>query len=392
MFVQRVKPEDSLADGPEQLKKCREEINQAKQQITGEVEREGARAWDTTTSWMELSRPLAKALRGEHGVPKDASNAFFKGIELYNLVGPHLNSCGQTIRLFDNASLPGDFVRAMEWWAEHRATRVDGDKAPEVDWRANSLVGGLDDRFGLLRDHPERWMIHPATYAVPARKVLRGEAGKWEESDEPAGERVMTGDVCDPAVCDEMLRRLGDWRADIYTSDLGFAVQTYFTEEEEHFNAHSAQCFLGLRILRRGGVMIVKTFTMSTLKTMALVSHLMESFHEFYIVKPATSKADNSECYWVGINYRGPHHDPYGAREIFYPRALVQAQQLLAKRQAQKITQNVLQFRRRKCRPERQRADFDAAIKRWCAQHIGVRTNELPSPSAATAPTPQPEQ
>jgi hypothetical protein len=380
MFVQRVKSEDSLADGLDQLQKCREQINQAKQQISGEIERDGARAWDTATSWMELSRPLAQALRGEHGIPRDASNAFFKGIELFNLVGPFLNSCDETIKLFDNASLPGDFVRSMQWWAEHR-----GVKNANVDWRANSLVGGLDDRFGLLRDHPERWLMRPETYPVPERNVMTSVDGKLGTKVEPAHERAMTGDVTDPAVCDEMMRRLGYWRADIYTSDLGFAVQSYFHEEEEHFEAHSAQCFLGTRILRLGGAMIVKTFTMSTLKTMGLISHLVEVFREFHIVKPATSKPDNSECYWVCLDYQG---DPYGAREIFYSRALVQAQQRLAKRQAQKITQNILQFRRRKCRP--QRPDFAVAIKRWCVQHIGAGT---PPPSAsAAAPTLQAAQ
>ena len=392
MFVQKVTAEtadmrrpSSLADSTNLIMQCRAQINQAKSQITAEIERNGAKAWDTATSWMELSRPLARELRGHHGIPPDASNAFFKCIELFNLVGPFLRGCGPEIRMFDNASLPGDFIRAAQWWTSRGSPQT-------VDWRANSLVGGLDDRFGLLRDHPERWMIHPATFTTPDRTVtdyiqrgvtrnhIRQDGGEVTIVDRViTGEsRAMTGDVTDTAVCDEMMRRLGDWRADIYTSDLGFAVASYFHEEEEHFQAHSAQCYLGMRMLRPGGVMIVKTFTMSTVRTAALVSHLVDMFAEFNIVKPATSKPDNSECYWVFLGYRGS--DAHGTREIYFPSALVRAQQLLARRQAQKITQNVLAFRVRK------RYNFSVEIKQWCARHIDVRSGGLEDEASASEP------
>lgn len=348
MFTKRILPGDSLESGAKHLEQCRREINHAKQIVASEIARDGQQAWDAATSWLELSKSLARELRGKHGIPQDASNAFFKWIELANVIGPYLRSCGPVIKMFDNACLPGDFIRAMQWWAEHR------HGAPvEVDWRANSLVGGLDDRFGLLRDNPDRWMM-----------------GGDDEEDKEKEEKGMTGDVTVPYVQDAILHRLGDWRADIYTSDLGFAVKSHFHEEEEHWEAHNAQVRLGLRILRLGGAMVVKTFTMSTPATLGLISHLVATFDEFYVVKPETSKPDNSECYWVCLGYRGDQ----ATVPVSYPSTLVTAAQLLARRQAQKISQNVLVFRRRRCRPERVRVNFSAVIKRWCALHIGVGT------------------
>lgn len=333
MIAQRISTEPS-ASGDQELMKCRDEINQAKELITADVNRTSLSVWDRATQWMELSRPLALTLRGQYGIPRDASNAFFKAIELFNLIGPYLRSCGN-VRLFDNACLPGDFVRAAQWWTAREGS--------SVDWRANSLEGGLDDRFGLLEQYPERWMIRPPTYDGGA----------------------MTGDVTDPGVCDEIIRRLGDWRADIYTSDLGFAVQSYFHEEEEHFQAHKAQVELGMRILRDGGCMIVKTFTMSTSETTALIGMLINSFKEFYVVKPATSKPDNSECYWVCME-KCPDTEKGMSFPHVIPRDLVKVQQSLARRQAQKIQQNVLEFRRNK----KYTGNFQEEIKRWVARHI----------------------
>lgn len=333
MFVQQIKFEPADPVALHELQKARDEINEAKRLIEAEIARVGITPWDRRTSWLELSRPLAQHLRGKWAIPRNASNAFFKGIELFNLVGPFLQEVAKRgdIKLFDNASLPGDFIRSMQWWAA-RKTRAS------VDWRANSLLGGLDDRFGLMREHPERWMM----LSVPD----------------------MNGDVTSEENCKKIVHGLGEWRADLYTSDLGFAVSSHYHEEEEHFRAHRAQCRLAMEVLRPGGAMIVKTFTMSTAATMALISELMCSFREFYVVKPATSKPDNSECYWVGLAFQAAAT----GGETITPRAVVRAQQLLAGRQAQKIKRNVELFQ------QNAELDFTPQIKRWCEQHIGADT------------------
>lgn len=402
MFTRRVnfKAEDAPRDGAEQLARCRQTINQAKQQIDNEVKRTSAKQWDYATNGMELSRHVALSLRGKYDIPRDASNAFFKCIELFNLLGPHLRASiiknGGTLRMFDNASLPGDFIRAAEWWLSHRCNKGVHGETPVstvLDWRANSLDGGLDDRFGLIRDHPERWMQLQVKGAWTAgtSAMIRHHYAAGRPKDLPANTelRKINGDVSDMTNRLDIAQHLDGekWKADIYTSDLGFAVQSYYKEEEEHLEAHFGQCYLGMDVLRLGGAMIVKTFTMSHSRTMGMICHLGEHFDEFYIVKPETSKPDNSECYWVCLGYRGQigtgvdsTHDPYVDRPVYYHKDVVAAQQQLAHRQSQKIMQNVLDYRIRS-NFHRYSKQFAALVQRWCERHIGAST---PSPSPST--------
>lgn len=320
--------------GVDKLQPGRSKVRAAKENIAHEVALHGQPTWDRQTGWMELSKPLMRAVRGNYGIPSDASNAFFKAIELFNILRPTLIKL-DTVRIFDNASLPGDFVRAMIWWAKH------------VDWRANSLVGGLDDRFRLLADHPERWMMRPD----------------------------MNGDVTVEENHIKIMNDLGAWRADIYTSDLGFATDC-FREEESHFTAHRAQCILGMKILREGGTMVVKTFTMSTPETVELMNILASCFEQFHVVKPATSKPDNSECYWICLGFKSviqPH-------KSICPQSLVDISTYLTSRQSQKITQNISQFRKRV------RPDFTSDVHRWCELHIGA---DRLGKNHVTTPNPQ---
>lgn len=416
MFTQIVTPKNQEG-GRELLQKCRQVIDQAKGMIDSEIQRTDQKLWDLATNQMELSRHVAQDLRGRHGIPKDASNAFFKAIELFNLIGPHIRDSlklnGGTLRMFDNASLPGDFIRAMNWWLEHRSGHTaekDENSGPAVlDWRANSLTGGLDDRFGLMRDHPQKWMqnVVNGIWSANTSSMVRHHCASGRPKELPANAelRPINGDVADMAnrldICQHL--EAEKWKADVYTSDLGFAVQSYYKEEEEHLEAHLGQCLLGMDVLRLGGALVVKTFTMSEVRTMGMICHMMERFDNFFIVKPETSKPDNSECYWVCLGYRGQiTHDPYGAREIRYDQGVVLAQQLLARRQAQKITQNVADYRRI-CKQggasamhgpgghfRRYHKQFAPLVQRWCARHIGANTTGADPPvSHASAAAPQ---
>jgi hypothetical protein len=269
--------------------------------------------WEYKSSWMEMSKLLIKKLRGKFNIPNDATNAFFKAVELYNF----MNMSGP-IRLFDNASLPGDFIRAAKWKFGH-----------DVDWKANSLVGGLNDRFGLLRDNPEKWMMS----------------------------KTMNGDITVAHNLDKMVIQLHNWRPNIYTSDLGFGVTDYYKEEEEHFVAHSAQVEFGLRILEPGGIFIVKTFTMFNKETLNLLNNTMRQFKEFWIVKPLSSKKDNSECYWVGKGYQPELNIPDSPK--LYTKTVLIAISVLTLNQADKIKKNITSYKQCK------KIDHRKSVNNW---------------------------
>jgi hypothetical protein len=142
---------------------------------------------------------------------------------------------------------------------------------------------------------------------------------------------------------------LGDWRADLYTSDLGFGVDDYGEQERAHQDAHEAQVRWGLALLRLGGTMIVKTFTMFEERQHRLLTWLRPRFRYLHVVKPLMSKADNAECYWVGRVYLGDVM--WAEPENPYTCAAVGVAEGMAAAQAQKITSNVQRYRAARSSP-----------------------------------------
>lgn len=239
---------------------CQEQLNAAKRRMQQTIDNKNLNTWSRVTRWYELSPFVVHAARGTNDIPMDASNAFFKAVELFHFIGLHARD-----RLFDNASLPGDFIRAARWITSNA----------NLDWRASSLVGGLDDRYHVMRDSPDRWLM----------------------------DEKMNGDVTQVDNYAIVESRLGDWRPTVYTSDLGFGPKDYYAEESEHYAAHLGQTAMGLRLLAAGGTMILKTFNMFQPESHAIVSHLCGVFAQVNIVKPGMSKRDNSECYIVAHDY-----------------------------------------------------------------------------------------
>ena len=224
----------------------------------------GQSVWDSHTHKFEFAYRVKREFKKravQLAAPVNVSNAFFKALELFRIAGMSVDD-----RLFDNASLPGDFIRAAIWrYGVH-------------DWRANSLVApdALDDRYGLVGANPTRWSMTAN----------------------------MNGDITVAENRQKIIAWLGDWRPTVYTSDLGFAIRDPMREEQEHFPAHAAQIEFGFEILAPGGTMIVKSLNIFTQANQALLARCTREFRAFRIVKPLTSKADNSECYWMGWGYR----------------------------------------------------------------------------------------
>ena len=310
----KIKPDKMESDkAKEKLAASKARWIKAKKQIDlyTQNKQDKINKWSSITSYYELSRHLKPVVQKLENIPPKISNAFLKGIEIFSLLKTHK-------RMFDNASLPGDFIRAAEYiW-------------PGIEWRANSLVGGLDDRFNLIKTYPERWMMNDQ----------------------------MNGDVTVKANLDIIAQRLDDEKfiVDLYTSDLGFMVKNYYLEEEEHFDAHQGQVELGLRILAPGGTFIVKTFTMFNKETHRLLSETASKFKQFYVIKPETSKPDNSECYWLGINKLDQFDE---MDECIYLADAVKAADILSQIQSKKIVSNLSDMLKKK----RHVYDTDAWIK-----------------------------
>jgi 23S rRNA U2552 (ribose-2'-O)-methylase RlmE/FtsJ len=102
----------------------------------------------------------------------------------------------------------------------------------------------------------------------------------------------------------------------IYTSDGGFDFSSdYNAQEDVIFPLLLAESIIGLRVLKRGGCFVLKCFDTTERPTLDLLWMLSQSFREWKIVKPYTSRAGNAERYFVGIGFVGDVDDVLGVMQ-----------------------------------------------------------------------------
>ena len=90
----------------------------------------------------------------------------------------------------------------------------------------------------------------------------------------------------------------------LYTADGGFDFSgDYNAQEDAIFPLLVAEALLGLRVLAKGGVLIIKCFDTTEQQTLDLIWLLTRAFREWRVVKPLTSRTGNSERYIVGLGF-----------------------------------------------------------------------------------------
>ena len=94
--------------------------------------------------------------------------------------------------------------------------------------------------------------------------------------------------------------------ADLYTADGGFDFTNDFDNQEENvIQLLVSEILLGLTVLKKGGILIVKLFDTVLQPTIELLYLTTRQFREWTIIKPKTSRAANSERYLVCKGYLG---------------------------------------------------------------------------------------
>ena len=91
----------------------------------------------------------------------------------------------------------------------------------------------------------------------------------------------------------------------------------YNNQELLQCPANIGQILTGLLVLKTGGCLVTKQYTIFesiTLSTMYIVGSF---FDEFYICKPATSREANSETFLVGKGFRGASIDHVYIKALF---------------------------------------------------------------------------
>ena len=208
------------------------------------------------------------------------SRSYFKMVEmlhvsgLWTVVSPHTPFISSHV-----CEGPGGFLQCIVEQAKARTVRYQSSYAMTLK-STKSQIPGWKRSSRFLRKHPEIQLLYGLD---------------------------MTGNILSKDNQDFFCTRAGE--SAIFTADGGFDFSTdYAKQEESSFLLVLASFVIGLRSLRRGGVMIVKLFDIYSPVMIDLIVGTASTFDSFLIYKPATSRPCNSERYFIGKGFKKEAH------------------------------------------------------------------------------------
>jgi cap2 methyltransferase len=225
---------------------------------------------------------LHKILRRKYNA-QIVTNAWLKCYELvneFNLLDVDRVCTFRSI--FLNAELPGSFICAINHY-------IVTQTPIEYDWLANSLFhlpyqtkrDPTGDRYGIYECNQDKWVM-----------------GKKHNGD--------VTDITTIDIIEDQVLSIYPNGINLYTSDIGVDVSDDYQHQEELNSLENlGQIILGLRLLCKGGNMVIKIYTYFTDYTLSLLIILSLVFDYTYIAKPLTSKPTNSELYVVCKGFNG---------------------------------------------------------------------------------------
>lgn len=228
----------------------------------------------TITNALDPFRDLRRDVKIKYGA-KNPSNAFLKGYEIFNRY--EIYNGYEKLVTFHAAEFPGSILLA---------TAHDlGANHPNVewDWYASSFIGNatnddyLDDTYHLYKNYPGNWLMDPE----------------------------RNGDLTSVEYIEYLQATIGE-SVDVYTSDLGLDSSSNPNEQEMiQAQGNFGQILAGLVVLKKGGTLLTKQYTMFEPFTVSLMIVVSGLFDNFRIIKPSTSRSANSETYVLATGYRG---------------------------------------------------------------------------------------
>ncbi|SME65084.1 Putative methyltransferase [Faustovirus ST1] len=231
--------------------------------------------------YARLKSILTRRYNAQH-----CTNAWLKYYEIYSKFGVIEKIAeSDNIVSFHNAELPGASICAFNHYMKTNLRQHD------FDWYASSLLAddsrALSDVYRLYECNPEHWLMSSG-FRSPRKEVSVS---------------ACNGDTTLLANIDYYKAHIGG-RVNLYSHDAGVdASSDYNNQEDMNSKVHLGAALAGLETLKNGGVFIAKQYTYFSDLTIYLMTKYATMFKEFYIFKPLTSRACNSETYFIGIGY-----------------------------------------------------------------------------------------
>ena len=226
--------------------------------------------------FLSLSRRMSRSV----ATRTPLSRSYFKMLELW--LGADLQKEIEQLVLRDGGLIsahaaegPGGFIEAL-----HNSYKNNVRFSQGMTLRSTSRnIPGWRKTASFLNKHPT---IH-ITYGADT-----------------------TGDLLILENLDFFIDQFKDNKAHVYTADGGFDFSSDFNAQEETIlPLLTAEFYLGLKSIQRGGIIIVKIFDTTLRPTLELLWLVTRSFRDWSIVKPKTSRGGNAERYLICKGFLG---------------------------------------------------------------------------------------
>ena len=221
------------------------------------------------------------------------SRSYFKMIEMMEVMHFFLN-IGDTIKSAHVCEGPGGFIEALISESQKHNKRVSLSIAMTLKSKQNQ-VPGWKRASSFLKNNQNV-------------KIIYGED--------------HTGDILKPEnqqyFIDYASHPHYGGKVDIFTADGGFDFScNYFKQEEMVFPLLMASVKIGLEVLKKGGVFILKVFDFYHKSTTDLLYLLSYHFNEWSLYKPCMSRPCNPEHYFIGRGFTGCSNETLDAMRLW---------------------------------------------------------------------------
>lgn len=243
--------------------------------------------WENINFALDITKDIKNILKKNYNAEM-VTNAWIKMYSMLNMFDDLLpNNPHCPIKTFHLCEAPGAFISAtnhfvsnrnqtLQWYAQTLKPAKDGNNS------GSNAAFALQDHFGLISKHPERWLF----------------------GDKPND----TGDITDSAIIKSYVNNDLLHDIDFMTADAGLYCDPSEINEQEAFlgKINMGQIICILACLPVGKSAIFKTFLpMSEPLTISMIYLVVHLFEKVSITKPSTSHSTNSEVYIVMRRYKG---------------------------------------------------------------------------------------
>ena len=281
---------EQVFPGTQVMENLESMLNSVKNTIDDIIKKDD-KTYDRITDIIEYYKNLRTILKKEyHIVPM--TNAWLKLYEMHNYF--NLVKEADRITHFANADLPGTWIKATEYFIRQKYPNS------YYEWRGSSLVPDVENKINALGDSYGLW---------------QNNRNKWIMNINAGPNDADNGDTTRIANIHHMaaeIKKVSWTGVDMYTSDAGISVDfgtheslAYNDQEQLNIRITFGALLAGLETLKIGGSFVEKLYTFFKPFTYSLIYLASNFFEKFYICKPLTSKATNSEIYLVGLKFRG---------------------------------------------------------------------------------------